>query len=146
MADPIDPLYINAQEEAIVTALEALNVFRQVSSADKKAGLADRPQYPAAFVSYADDAIVQDQPRPIYNRFFQIYILIRDLTGPDNAKNASASVLGAVDDRLSGSKLGFSNIGPLVRTRTVHNGYEDGVLGFIMQYRCKFYRELPTAS
>lgn len=141
-----DPLYINQQEEAIVSALEDLGVFKQVSSADKKAGLAERPQYPAAYVSYVDDSLVQDQPRPIYNRFFQIYILIRDLTGPDNAKTASAGVLGAVDGKLSGSKLGFSNIGPLVRTRTVHNGYDEGVLGFIMQYRCKFYRELPAAS
>lgn len=141
-----DPLYINQQEEAIVEALKDLNVLRQVSAADKKAGLAERPQYPAAYVSYVDDALIQDQPRPIYNRFFQIYILIRDLTGPDNAKAASAEVLGTIDNCLSGSKLGFSNIGPLVRTRTVHNGYEDGVLGFIMQYRCKFYRELPSAS
>lgn len=142
-APPVDPLYIRQHEDAIVDALAALGVFAMVSPADKKIGLSTRPQYPAAFVSYVDDALLQDQPRPIYNRFFQIYVLVRDLRSEEGAKDASIEVLGAVDDCLSGNQLSFSNIGPLVRTRTVHNGYDDGVLGYIMQYRCRFYRELP---
>ena len=138
-------LYIKEHEDALVKELEALDLFRVVSPIDKKTGN-KTPQYPAAFVCFVDDALLQDIPRPIYRRYFQIFVLIRDLRGEEEAKESGKEYLDAIDERLSGSNLGFKNLGPLVRSRTLINGYEKGILGYVLQYQTTFYRSVPSRA
>lgn len=137
---------ISEVEDKLIETVDALPLGIYVDSIgrDKTAPSGRIFDYPYASVFFNGDSEVASQPRPIDEEFYGILVSAKNLAGEQEAAADAYVIINAIRAAIRGKTLGFAGIEPFrVRSREFQ-GYEDGVITYLVTVSTRQYQPIPT--
>jgi len=136
---------LTAHEDAMMGAVEAIGVFKQLDSIGRK----DTPGpiiYPAGFIYFLFERLVTESPRPVYDRFFDVIVKVKNLRSEKDAADDAYSIMDSIKAAVVGKDFGLTGVGPFVCMGAQLGEYEGGVITYVMGFRAKAYMPVPSRS
>lgn len=137
---------IAAIEDQLITTVRALPVGIYVDSVgrDKEAPAGTIFDYPYASVFFIGDREVVAVPRPIDDEFYGILVSAKNLGSEQEAAADAYLIIDAIRAALRGKTLGFAGIEPFRCLSREFQGYEDGVITYLITISTRQYQSIPT--
>lgn len=135
---------ISEIEDAMITAVSALGLFRQVGSIGRQA----KPQalsYPSAFVYFAGDTDTGVRPRPVFNTQYEVAVYQSNKSGEAAAAKDTYDLLDSVRDAINGKALGLTDVDSFVCTGREMIDYEAGIISYVVKFTTRHMLPVPTS-
>lgn len=128
---------------AVIAALE-VGIFVDSIGRDKEAPAGQIFDYPYASVFFAGDDEVTASPRPIDDESFGILVSAKNLGGEKDAAADAYAIIDAIRAAIRGKTLGFDGIEPFRVRGRQFQGYEDGVITYLITVSTRQLQPVPT--
>jgi len=133
---------ISSIEDAMISTVKALNVFKVVESFGRK-----RPpealQYPAAFVYFVSEKDTGARPRPTEELIYEILVVIKNLQIESAAAKDAYELLDDVRNAINFKSLGLTDVEPFTCVSRAMTEYADGIMSYTLQFKTRHYLPLP---
>lgn len=137
---------INEVEDRLIETVRALPLGLYVDSIGRDLRPPDGQifDYPYASIFFNGDQEVASQPRPIDDEFYGILVSAKNLGSEQEAAADAYAIINAIRAAIRGKILGFAGIEPFrVRSREFQ-GYEDGIITYLITVSTRQYQPIPT--
>jgi len=134
---------LTATEAALMTAIEALGLFKGVHGSGRD-GEFKPLAHPAAAVVFLGDADSGSRPRAVWDETYAVLIRDKNLAGEQAAARGVYGLLQAVRDAIHGKTLGLPNIAPFACIRRELLDYDKGTIDYQLTFTCRRFGAIAT--
>lgn len=137
---------INEIEDRLITTVRALPLGIYVDSIgrDLEPPAGQIFDYPYASLFFDGDQEVAAGPRPIDDEFYGCLVSCKNLGGEQAAAADAYVIINAIRTAIRGKTLGFEGIEPFRVRGRKFQGYEDGVITYLITISTRQYQTIPT--
>ncbi len=127
---------ITQLEDAMIAAIEALNLFDVVDSAGRP-GDYSALTYPAASAMFLSESDAGVKSRRVSALQFAVFVSAQNFESEQSAAQDAYSLIDAVRDAIHGQTLGAADIEPFVCLRRELTGYQDGIITYQLTFEAR---------
>ena len=134
---------ISQIEDAMISTITALGLFRHVGSIGRKAKPVSLA-YPSAFVYFVGDTDTGTRPRPIFETQFEVAVYQSNKGGEAAAAKDTYGLIDSIRDAINGKNLSLDDIDLFYCSGREMIGYEDGIISYAVKFNTRHFLPLPT--